>query len=103
MLRKDWKPATPHQRRIRGLFVGAAQGATCGDREKMAEILSQKYGEARRGAGLATDQTALIEVWASDATGTFTVLATYPNGAACVVAEGKNWRNEPLAFTGQDG
>ena len=70
----------------------------CGDRNAMVEQLSRAYGEIRKGAGLA-GQAALFEVWASDATGTWTILKTHPNGVACVIAVGENWRDDPPAFT----
>jgi hypothetical protein len=71
---------------------------SCGDRNAMVEQLSRAYGEARKGAGLA-GQTALFEVWASDATGTWTILKTAPDGLACVVAAGENWRDDRPVFT----
>jgi hypothetical protein len=77
--------------------VARAQQA-CGDRNAMVEQLSRSYGEARKGAGLA-DQTALFEVWASSATGTWTILKTTPNGIACVIAVGDNWRDDRPVFT----
>ncbi len=70
----------------------------CGDRNAMVEQLSRTYGEMRKGAGLA-GQTALFEVWASNATGTWTILKTSPNGMACIVAMGENWHDERPVFT----
>ncbi len=70
----------------------------CGNRTAMVEQLSRTYGEARKGAGLA-GQAALFEIWASDATGTWTILKTSPNGMACLIAAGENWRDEPPVFT----
>ena len=70
----------------------------CGDRNAMVEQLSRTYGEARKGAGLA-GQTALFEVWASNATGSWTILKTTPNGMACVVAAGENRRDDRPVFT----
>ncbi len=64
----------------------------------MVEQLSRAYGEARKGAGLA-GQAALFEVWASNATGTWTILKTYPNGTTCIMAVGEGWQDEPAVFT----
>ena len=69
----------------------AAQG-TCGDRDTMVRKLDEKYGEVRRGFGLAGD--VLIEVWASEATGAFTILQTYTTGVGCVVIVGRQWQDE---------
>ena len=74
-----------------------AQSA-CGDRNAMVEQLSRTYGEARKGAGLA-GQTALFEVWTSNDTGSWTILKTSPNGIACVIAAGENWRDDMPEFT----
>ncbi len=74
-----------------------AQSA-CGDRTAMVEQLSRTYGEERKGAGLA-GQTALFEIWASDVTGSWTILKTYPNGTACLIATGENWHDELPVFT----
>jgi len=71
---------------------------SCGDRNAMVEQLSRTYGEIRQGAGLA-GQAALFEVWASNATGTWTILKTTPNGVACVVAVGENWHDAQPVFT----
>ncbi len=70
----------------------------CGDRNAMVEQLSRSYGEIRKGAGLA-GQAALFEIWASDATGSWSILKTTPNGMACLVAAGENWRDDAPEFT----
>jgi hypothetical protein len=71
---------------------------SCGDRKSMVERLSRTYGEARKGAGLA-GRTALFEIWASDVTGSWTILKTAPNGTACLIAAGENWRDDRPVFT----
>ena len=68
-----------------------AQGM-CGDRDTMARKLDEKYGEARRGFGIAGG--VLIEVWASIETGAFTILQTYTTGVGCIVIAGRQWRDE---------
>ncbi len=67
----------------------AAQMA-CGERAGIAAQLDAKYGETQRGRGLAAP-SVVFEVWASEATGTWTILKTTPNGWACVVAVGEDW------------
>ncbi len=69
----------------------AAQGR-CGDRAAMVREMDEKYGEVRRGFGMANG--VLIELWASSATGTFTILQTYTTGVACVVVVGRQWQDE---------
>ena len=60
--------------------------------------LSRTYGEIRKGAGLA-GQAALFEIWASEATGTWTILKTSPNCTACIMAVGEGWQDDPPVFT----
>ncbi len=73
---------------------------SCGDRNAMVEQLSRGYGEVRKGAGLV-GQTALFEVWASDVTGTWTILKTSPNGIACLIAAGENWIDDLPTVAGK--
>ncbi len=70
----------------------AAQMA-CGTRESIIAKLSEKYGEVRCGGGLA-GPTAIFEVWASEATGTWTILKTTADGLTCVMAVGEGWQDE---------
>jgi hypothetical protein len=72
--------------------VAQAQMA-CGVRDSVVANLGEKYGEVRRGAGL-TGETAIFEVWASETTGTWTILKTTPNGVSCVMAVGEGWQDE---------
>ncbi len=69
-----------------------AQSA-CGARDSVVAKLGEKYGEIRRGGGLA-GPTAIFEVWASEATGTWTILMTSPDGMACVMAAGDVWQDD---------
>ncbi len=65
----------------------------CGTRESVVAKLGENYGEVRRGGGLA-GPTAIFEIWASEATGTWTILKTTPNGLACVMAVGDGWHDD---------
>ena len=65
----------------------------CGTRDSVVANLGDKYGEVRRGAGL-TGTTAIFEIWASEATGTWTILKTTPNGITCVMAVGEGWQDD---------
>ncbi len=72
--------------------VAQAQMA-CGERDSVIAKLGEKYGEVRRGGGLA-GQTAIFEIWASEATGTWTILKTAPDGMACIMAVGDGWQDD---------
>ncbi len=77
-----------------GLPDAQAQMA-CGTRDSVVEKLGEKYGEVRRGGGLA-GPSAIFEVWASEETGTWTILKTTPNGLTCVMAVGDDWQSDVL-------
>ena len=67
-----------------------AQGISCGVRSEIVETLIQTYGENFSGGGLQ-DDSAVYEVWTSEAAGTWTILLTRPDGTSCVMAAGTNW------------
>lgn len=83
------------------LTGGPAQAAQCAARDQVVERLERTYGESRRGVGLAGDSRGVIEVYASDATGTWTITVTLPSGMACLVASGQNWSPAPLPAKAQ--
>ena len=70
----------------------------CGDRGAIVEQLSGTHRETRKGSGLA-GQSVLFELWASDATGSWTILKTSPNGMACIMAVGEGWQGDKPVFT----
>lgn len=67
-----------------------AQAAPCATHEAMARLLADRWGETRR--TVALDSTgAMVEMWASDDTGTWTLTVTRPGGPTCMVAAGTAW------------
>lgn len=81
----------------------SAQGLHCAARDLVVERLESKYSEALTAGGLqgaATGTTSLVEVWASEKTGTFTVIMTNPQGVSCIVAAGTDWHREKLSTKG---
>lgn len=67
--------------------------AACGERDAVVANLSETLNEVRRGGG-STGTATIFEVWASEETGTWTILISTPNGQACVMASGDGWRDE---------
>jgi hypothetical protein len=65
----------------------------CGARAAVVSKLGEKYGEVRRGGGLV-GATAIFEVWASESTGTWTILKTTPDGLSCIMAVGEGWQDD---------
>lgn len=78
-----------------GMVAAPVFAANCANRDIVVERLQSKYSENLTAGGLQSSQnsTALVEVWASEETGTFTVMLTTPNGLTCVVATGTDWQN----------
>ena len=70
----------------------------CGARDSIVAKLGDKYGEVRRGGGLA-GPTAIFEIWASEATGSLTILKTTPNGLTCIIAVGDAWQDDAGELT----
>lgn len=71
-----------------------AQVAPCGPRDKMIVHLKERYSERLAGGGMQSEEL-LLEVWASDKSGSFTVLSTQANGISCIVASGQHWAITP--------
>lgn len=68
-----------------------AQGSPhCAERDSIVTELASRYGETRHGIGLAADN-AVMEVFASAETGTWTITVTLANGMTCLVASGQNY------------
>lgn len=60
----------------------------CADRAQVLDRLESKYGESRQSIGLAPNN-GVVEVFASDETGTWTILITQPDGKSCLIASGQ--------------
>ncbi|WP_300516557.1 hypothetical protein [Aliiroseovarius sp.] len=82
-----------------GLGVGAillsagplsAQSDNCAARDRVLERLSGTYGEVRQSIGLAANNQ-VVEVFASEDSGSWAITVTLPNGMMCLVAAGQNF------------
>ncbi len=80
-----------------------AEGSNCAPRHLVLERLSEKYGETRQSIGVASNNS-IVEVFASDATGTWTITVTLPSGVTCMVASGQSFETlaEALPPRGDD-
>ncbi|MFN3280327.1 MAG: hypothetical protein ACK40I_01445 [Tabrizicola sp.] len=68
-----------------------AQGAPqCDSREAVTSLLADRYGETRRSVGIA-GQAAVMELYASDETGTWSITMTLPDGRMCLMASGSDY------------
>jgi hypothetical protein len=71
----------------------------CGKRTDIVRQLGEKYGETRRSMGLSGGQ-GVVELYASDETGSWTILITTPKGTACMMAAGQAFQVEPAVMAG---
>lgn len=80
----------------------AQSAAQCGQREAVIERLTSAYGETRHGIGLAA-YNAVMEVFASATTGSWTIIVTLADGRTCLIAAGQNYETlaEPLPAAGE--
>jgi len=75
----------------------------CAERTAVVSRLAEKYGETLQSMGLHRNN-GVVEVYASDETGTWTILVTRPDGTACLLAAGQMWEADatPLTPPGKD-
>ena len=59
----------------------------CGERDAIVAQLERTYGETRRSFGVQQGR-AVVEVYASDKTGSWTILVTDTDGRSCLMAAG---------------
>ena len=77
-------------------------GQQCGPHEELIKQLAVKYHEVRLHTGTTSPGTTvrrIMEIYVSKK-GSWTILVTsrtakHPNGFACIIAAGQNWRNTP--------
>jgi hypothetical protein len=64
-----------------------AAGRRCAPRDTVVTRLAEGYGERRQSIGLGANN-AVIEIFASDETGSWTIVVTDTAGVTCLVASG---------------
>lgn len=74
----------------------------CDTRDRVTALLADRYGETRQAMGLA-GQSAVMELYASETTGTWTITFTLPDGRMCLMASGAGYeaRTEDLPARGE--
>ena len=92
---------------IFGLLATAdpAAASNCASRDLVVQRLQSKYDESLAVGGLqrSAGSESVMEVWASDETGTFTVLVTTPAGISCIVAVGTDFFQSQQMDSGPKG
>jgi hypothetical protein len=83
-----------------------AQQQQCGPRDKMIAQLAEKYGETQRTMGYVGPPpaiTSVMETYANEDTGTWTILLAKPDGTACMIASGGGWIGDDPVDLGPPG
>lgn len=64
----------------------------CGDRDQIVSTLTGRFGETAQSWGMGPGNR-IVEVFASEETGTWTITITAADGTTCLVASGRFWEN----------
>ncbi len=81
---------------VAALYIAATTDAAaegnrnCGPRAAVVDRLAEGYGETRQSMGLGANNS-VVEVFASEETGTWTITVTTPHGVTCLVASGQSF------------
>jgi hypothetical protein len=75
------------------LALPAEARSVCGERADVVAELERRYGETRRSVGLQQGR-GIVEVWASERTGSWTILVTDAGGQTCLMAAGEAYEPE---------
>lgn len=88
---------------VAALAGPAVAQQNCAPREMVLERLASRYGETRQSMGLGGNNS-VIEVFASEETGTWTITVTTVQGMTCLVASGQAFEEmaEALPAKGDD-
>ncbi len=73
----------------------------CAERTSVVARLADRYGETLQSIGLQSN-SAVVEVYASVDTGTWTILMTRPDGISCLIASGESWQKDVAEAPGSD-
>ena len=83
--------------------ASAQSQRNCGPRDAVVQQLAEGYGETRQSIGIGSNN-AVVEMFASADTGSWTILVTMPTGLTCLVASGQSFEQvaEGLPAKGSD-
>ncbi|GHF71280.1 hypothetical protein [Seohaeicola zhoushanensis] len=84
---------------VLSLVLAAGQAtaqSNCAARDLVVANLAKKFGERPQVVGL-DDRGAIMQVFASPESGTWTVALTWPNGRMCLIASGSALEAAPAA------
>ncbi|MFQ6551484.1 hypothetical protein AAD018_003955 [Aestuariibius insulae] len=81
--------------------VAADGGPKCAERERVIALLAEQYGESRQSIGIAANGS-LMEVYASEVTGSWTITVSAPDGPMCLIASGQAYSHLAEALPSRD-
>ena len=90
-----WLPAGPALSQDSTAPKPGARGLPCAERTDVVRILKELFGELLVAHGLAASG-AVAELFRSPQ-GTWTIVATSPNGVSCMVGAGESWKTTLVA------
>ncbi|MFQ5622811.1 MAG: hypothetical protein ACE5FS_05375 [Paracoccaceae bacterium] len=67
-----------------------AQTPKCAERARIVAQLQSRFGEKQVGMGMQ-DTRAVVEIFVSPESGSWTILVTRANGVSCMAAAGRAW------------
>lgn len=70
--------------------AATAQGRNCAPRDVVVKRLAEKYGESRQSIGVG-GEGMVMETFASNESGSWTITVTMPNGMTCLMASGQSY------------
>lgn len=79
-----------------GCSPAAAQAPACAPHGEITAVLASNYGEHSIAQGIAANG-ALMEIFASENTGTWTIAVTGSDGITCLIASGTDLGEIPNA------
>ncbi|ATG47541.1 hypothetical protein [Celeribacter ethanolicus] len=62
----------------------------CGAQDEIHAKLTRQFGVVKTGAGLRGPE-AIMEIWTNPTTGDWTLVQSYAEGRACILAMGEAW------------
>jgi len=73
----------------------AAQTRICGQYDAIVAKLTAQFGEKAVASGTSHNGRAYVEFWASEKSGTWSVVTVMPNGMSCLTSAGQDFQPLP--------
>ena len=70
----------------------AAQTRICGEYDVITAKLTAQFGEQAIASGTSHNGRAYVEIWASEKSGTWSVVTVLPNGMSCLTSAGQDFQ-----------